>query len=134
MKRRHPFHIEAIVVLPDHLHAVWQLPEGDSDFSTRWREIKKAVTRELRGTAESIWQPRFWEHWLRDEWDWRRHIDYIHYNPVKHGLASSPPRLALEFLSSGRGEGMVRSGLGEERTGGDQRDRARVTEESAVIA
>ncbi len=90
VKRRHPFRIEAIVVLPDHLHAIWQLPEGDSDFSARWREIKKAVTRELRGTAESIWQPRFWEHWLRDERDWRRHIDYIHYNPVKHGLASSP--------------------------------------------
>ena len=88
-----PFRIHAMVVLPDHLHCIWQLPRGDADFSGRWREIKKSVSRQLLRpgqTPATLWQPRFWEHLLRDEDDWRRHLDYIHYNPVKHGLAESP--------------------------------------------
>ncbi|MFZ2207203.1 MAG: transposase [Porticoccaceae bacterium] len=90
----HPFSIDAMVVLPDHLHCIWRLPEGDADFPGRWREIKKATSRRIhrvadRGDQWPIWQPRFWEHLLRDEADWRRHLDYIHYNPVKHGLARS---------------------------------------------
>ena len=91
--RARPFRIQAMVVLPDHLHCIWQLPPGDADFSGRWREIKKAVSRRLPRAPQrpgTVWQPRFWEHLLRDEEDWRRHLDYIHYNPVKHGLAASP--------------------------------------------
>jgi putative transposase len=91
----HPFVIEAIVVLPDHLHAIWTLPEGDRDFATRWRLIKSAFSRALpkgEWISESrsskgergIWQRRYWEHTLRDERDYTRHVDYIHFNPVKH--------------------------------------------------
>ena len=83
-----PFAIEAIVVLPDHWHCIWRLPEGDGDYSGRWREIKKFVTRRIDNGQVPVWQPRFWEHCLRDETDWRHHVDYIHYNPVKHGLVS----------------------------------------------
>jgi putative transposase len=91
----HPFEIDAMVILPEHLHCIWRLPEGDADFSSRWREIKKAASRQL-GTStnarneRNVWQRRFWEHAIRDEDDWRKHLDYIHYNPVKHGLAHSP--------------------------------------------
>jgi putative transposase len=88
---RRPFQIDGFVVLPDHLHAIWRLPSGDSDFSSRWREIKKAVTKGLGGSfAGTVWQRRFWEHALRDEEDWRRHMDYIHFNPVKHRLVRRP--------------------------------------------
>ena len=96
--RRYPFRIDAIVVLPDHLHAMWSLPAGDSDFSTRWRLIKTAFTRQIPATERlsavrkrkgerGIRQRRFWEHAIRDEHDWERHVDYIHFNPVKHGHA-----------------------------------------------
>ncbi len=89
--KERPFVMDAIVVLPDHLHCIWKLPEGDDDYSGRWREIKKYVTGRIRSDArEKIWQPRFWEHYLRDVDDWRRHVDYIHYNPVKHGLVNAP--------------------------------------------
>ncbi|HWL30989.1 MAG TPA: transposase [Xanthobacteraceae bacterium] len=98
-KMRHPFSIEAIVVLPDHLHTIWSLPEGDSDFATRWRLIKARFSRALPageqisesriGKGErGIWQRRYWEHTLRDENDFARHADYIHFNPVKHGLST----------------------------------------------
>lgn len=84
-----PFSINAIVILPDHLHTIWTLPNGDSDYPTRWRSIKARFTRLLckkTGTPiPSPWQPRYWEHTLRDEKDFQRHMDYIHYNPVKHG-------------------------------------------------
>ncbi|MDZ7831070.1 MAG: transposase [Desulfobacterales bacterium] len=90
-----PFEIDAIVILPDHLHCIWRLPEGDGDFSGRWREIKKAASRAIgpHSDAENerkVWQRRFWEHAIRDEADWRRHMDYIHYNPVRHQLVSRP--------------------------------------------
>jgi len=95
-RARHPFTIDAMVVLPDHLHALWTLPEGDKDFSTRWRLIKSAFSRNLASgerMSESraakgergIWQRRYWEHTIRDEPDFARHVDYIHINPVKHG-------------------------------------------------
>lgn len=95
VKAVRPFHIDAIVVLPDHLHCIWHLPEGDSDFSSRWREIKKAASREIDARTggrreRAVWQRRFWEHAIHDEVDWRKHVDYIHYNPVKHGLAARP--------------------------------------------
>ena len=89
-RRRRPFDIDAIVVLPDHLHTLWHLPDGDSDFSNRWRDIKKHVTRLLGATPGRVWQNRFWEHHIRDEDDWRRHMDYIHYNPVRHGHVLHP--------------------------------------------
>jgi putative transposase len=93
---RHPFTIEAIVVLPDHLHAIWSLPDGDADFATRWRLIKSSFSRGLptgepvsisrkQKGERGIWQRRYWEHALRDEADLARHVDYIHFNPVKHG-------------------------------------------------
>jgi putative transposase len=86
--RKRPFAIDAIVILPDHLHAIWRLPPGDADFSTRWRLIKHSVS--VTPHRQWRWQPRFWEHILRDENDWRRHVEYIHYNPVKHGYARAP--------------------------------------------
>ena len=85
VRTRHPFRIDAIAVLPDHLHAVWTLPGGDADYSTRWRLIKSRFTRGYVSTG-AIWQNRFWEHVIRDERDLAAHIDYIHFNPVKHGL------------------------------------------------
>jgi putative transposase len=96
VKAAHPFAIEATVVLPDHLHTIWTLPEGNADFATRWRLIKGAFSRRLpRGEKVSssrsnkgergIWQRRYWEHTLRDELDFERYVDYIHFNPVKHG-------------------------------------------------
>jgi putative transposase len=93
---RHRFAIDAIVVLPDHLHTIWTLPEGDADFALRWRLIKGnfslalpggeqlSVSRSRKG-ERGIWQRRYWEHTLRDEEDFARHTDYIHFNPVKHG-------------------------------------------------
>ena len=91
----HPFHMDAIVVLPDHLHCIWTLPAGDADYSLRWQLIKKRCSMELHRIApsmdrERVWQPRFWEHHVRDEEDLARHLDYIHYNPVKHGYVASP--------------------------------------------
>ena len=95
IKNERPFYLDAVVILPEHLHCIMRLPRGDSDYSGRWREIKKLTSRELnRGltaqTQHKIWQRRFWEHTIRDDKDWRQHMDYIHYNPVKHGLAASP--------------------------------------------
>ena len=98
-----PFSIDAWVLLPDHLHCLWTLPEGDADFSTRWRIIKTVVTQRcggrlakpgllsLRRVAKgqsTLWQQRFWEHQVRDDMDFARHVDYIHWNPVKHGLVA----------------------------------------------
>jgi len=96
VRQRHPFTIDSIVVLPDHLHAIWTLPEGDGDFSLRWALIKAGFSRGLpankpvaashrRKREREIWQRRFWEHTLRDEDDLARHVDYVHFNPVKHG-------------------------------------------------
>ncbi|MBI2918736.1 MAG: transposase [Chloroflexi bacterium] len=99
----HPFELDAFVILPDHLHAIWTLPDGDSDFSTRWRQIKSAFSLRYRGMPpeglsesmlkkreKGVWQRRFWEHLIRDQADFNRHCDYVHYNPVKHGLVNSP--------------------------------------------
>ncbi len=96
VRENHPFRIDAIVILPEHLHCIMTLPEGDADFSTRWtliksgfsRAIKKgehvSASRQTRG-ERGIWQRRFWEHLIRDQEDFNRHADYIHWNPVKHG-------------------------------------------------
>ena len=96
VRAKHPFEIDAWVVLPDHLHALWTLPAGDGDYPTRWALIKAGFSRGLsrhepigrsrRTKGErGIWQRRYWEHTIRDETDLERHASYIHYNPVKHG-------------------------------------------------
>ena len=97
-----PFEIDAIVILPDHLHTIWRLPVGESDYSTRWSNIKRYFSVGCVGLVEhnspsrcskrekTVWQRRFWEHTIRDQEDWQRHMDYIHYNPVKHGYAETP--------------------------------------------
>ena len=104
-QQRWPFTIDAIVLLPDHLHTLWTLPEGDANFSTRWAYLKKEFTKawlaggEAEGSVSEsrrqnrrrgVWQRRFWEHTIRDDRDFERHCDYIHFNPVKHGHASCP--------------------------------------------
>jgi putative transposase len=104
-RERWPFSVVTIVLLPDHLHAVWTLPKGDSDYPTRWGWIKKEFTKAwlAEGGLEQpisasrrhhrrrgVWQRHFWEHVLQDEADLERHCDYIHYNPVKHGLVACP--------------------------------------------
>ncbi len=97
VRHRHPFKIHGWVVLPEHLHCVIELPPGDSNFATRWRLIKmefsKALPRTERISAvrigrgeRGIWQRRYWEHLIRDERDYEAHMDYVHINPVKHGL------------------------------------------------
>jgi putative transposase len=102
VRRKHPFEIHAWVVLPDHLHCVIKLPEDDADFSRRWHLIKSGFSRSLpnekpqaakprRKGERGIWQRRFWEHLIRDERDYRAHMDYVHINPVRHGLV---PRAA----------------------------------------
>jgi putative transposase len=100
VRMRAPFHIDAWVVLPDHLHCLWTLPENDSDFSSRWRDIKKTFSKTLpptehRSTSRiakgerGVWQRRFWEHTIQDDGDYGAHMDYIHFNPVRHGVASN---------------------------------------------
>jgi len=97
-RQERPFTIEAIVILPEHLHAIWTLPLGDSDFSARWKRIKAYFTHSLvaagvpvrrHSSGEyALWQRRFWEHTIRNETDFERHVDYVHFNPVKHRLVS----------------------------------------------
>jgi len=96
VKKDHPFAIDAMVVLPEHLHCIWSLPEGDSDYKTRWALIKAGFSRHIPSGEErsasrikrgerGIWQRRYWEHLIRDDLDFQRHVDYIHWKPVKHG-------------------------------------------------
>ena len=99
VRQDHPFQIDAMVVLPDHVHALWTMPEDDADYSRRWRLIKSSFSRGIPWTEcidasriqkgeRGIWQRRFWEHCIRDETDFARHVDYIHINPVKHGYVA----------------------------------------------
>jgi len=96
VRERRPFETIAWVVMPEHLHCIWRLPDGDADYPTRWRLIRRDFSRarphtERRSAVRiargerGIWQRRYWEHQIRDDNDLQRHIDYIHYNPVKHG-------------------------------------------------
>jgi len=102
VRRSRPFDIDAMVVMPDHLHCIWIMPSDDADFATRWRLIKTWFTKNsppvLRAvpdparsakSEQAVWQHRYWEHLVRDKDDYASHVDYIHYNPVKHGLVSS---------------------------------------------
>ncbi|MCB1961223.1 MAG: transposase [Rhodocyclaceae bacterium] len=96
VRRHHPFAIHGWVVLPDHMHCIIELPPGDTNFATRWRLIKAGFSKKLPATERrskvrrargerGIWQRRYWEHLIRDEDDFRAHMDYLHFNPVKHG-------------------------------------------------
>ncbi|MBN2413521.1 transposase [candidate division KSB1 bacterium] len=104
-RRKYSFKIIAICLMPDHIHCIWQLPPGDFDYSLRWRSIKGLFTREYcldkknppeknpsrtKRRERYVWQRRFWEHTIRNEKDLYTHIDYIHYNPVKHGYVKNP--------------------------------------------
>jgi putative transposase len=93
-----PYRTIAAVILPDHLHVIWQLPPDDADYSGRWRHIKSLFTRSLIKSGKnysrdksgeySLWQRRFWEHTIKDDDDLEQHVNYIHYNPVKHGFVN----------------------------------------------
>ncbi len=107
VRARLPFELDAMALMPDHLHCIWTLPDGDTNFSLRWSQIKYHVSftcgdqypatlskSRQRQRSAAIWQRRFWEHQIRNDLDLERHVDYIHYNPVKHGfvqLASAWP-------------------------------------------
>jgi len=122
-----PFETVAICILPDHLHAIWTLPEGDLDFSTRWNLIKSSFSRGLDAQTRSqskiikrekgIWQRRYWEHSIRNDADLERHVDYIHFNPVKHGHVARA--VDWPYCSFRR---YVARGLLTEDWGGDIRD------------
>lgn len=105
VRERLPFEVFAMVLLPDHLHCIWTLPPDDDDFPERWRQIKGRFTHEYlaaggrdwdvteqqqRQGRRGVWQPRYWEHRIRDEGDYVRYRDYIHLNPVKHGYVENP--------------------------------------------
>src|SRR6516164_1853835 len=103
VRERYPFETIAICVLPDHLHAIWSLPQGDTNFPLRWNLIKSGFSRGLPADTQrssskiarrekGIWQRRYWEHTIRDDADLARHVDYIHFNPVKHGGMIGRPR------------------------------------------
>ena len=127
-RSRHPFSIEAMVILPEHLHAVWTLPDSDCDYATRWRLIKSTFSRALparepvspsraeRG-ERGIWQRRYWEHTVRDEDDFARHVDYIHFNPVKHGRVAQ-----VKDWPHSSFHRMVRLGVYPQDWGGDARE------------
>jgi len=125
VKQRHPFRIDAFVVLPDHLHAIWTLPEGDANFAKRWMLIKSGFSRRIPGGEyraasrvskgeRGIWQRRYWEHLIRDEDDYQRHVDYIHYNPVKHGYVQHPADWAHSSIHRYIDEGTIRHDWGGE--------------------
>jgi putative transposase len=104
-RKTHPFKVDAWVLMPDHLHCIWTLPENDINFSTRWAMIKRYVTKQccaekyqrdewlnksrVKRKESTLWQRRFWEHQIRDDQNFQRHFDYLHFNPVKHGYVNS---------------------------------------------
>jgi putative transposase len=124
VKQKHPFSMLAMVVLPEHLHAIWRLPPEDADYPTRWSLIKSGFSRRLeRGERirascstkreRGIWQRRYWEHQIRDEADLVRHVDYIHFNPVKHGWVPRPVDWPHSTL-----HGYIERGMVSENWGG----------------
>ncbi|TKJ36770.1 MAG: transposase [Planctomycetes bacterium B3_Pla] len=121
IRSRRYFKTIAFCLLPEHLHCIWQLPPDDGDFSTRWSLVKRDFTMNflkeggdefaqstsrLKHRHRGVWQKRFWEHQIRDERDLQNHIDYIHYNPVKHGLAKNVDQWSWstyhKYVESGR--------------------------------
>lgn len=118
VRQNHPFHVDAMVVLPDHLHTIWTLPEGDAKYSQRWALIKAGFSRQLPKNEpisssrvakreRGIWQRRYWEHQIRDTKDFERHVDYIHFNPVKHGYVSCPTQWRFSSIHRYVKKGML---------------------------
>ena len=118
----HPFDVIALCLLPDHIHCIWTLPEDDSNFSVRWNDIKGVFSKRYKKTDEyrheknevrarrqeaTIWQRRFWDHVIRDEEDFQNHINYIHYNPVKHGYVTKPSDWKYSTIHRYIREGLV---------------------------
>jgi len=125
----HPFTMDAWVYLPDHLHCIWTLPEGDADYSKRWGLIKAGFSKQAKPFLQkegfcpetrsrkrevAVWQKRFWEHVIRDESDLRNHLDYIHYNPVKHGLVERVKDWPYSSFHQFVGQGMYDVDWGED--------------------
>jgi putative transposase len=117
VKAEHPFSVLAMVILPEHLHAIWRLPPDDANYPLRWSLIKSGFSRRIprdetvRASRQAkrergLWQRRYWEHQIRDEQDLARHVDYVHYNPVKHGwvkrAADWPHSTIHEYIRQGR--------------------------------
>jgi len=119
VKRAHRFTIDAFVLLPDHLHCLWTLPEGDADYALRWNLVKRRVSQQVRHLITTdltssrgkrrelgLWQRRFWEHQIRDDLDFAKHVDYVHWNPVKHGyvirVADWPYSSFHRYVTRGR--------------------------------
>ena len=129
-----PFQIDAWVLLPDHLHCIWTLPEGDRDFAGRWATIKRHVTQRCRWLhreewmtsskrrrkESTIWQRRYWEHLITDEADYRRHVDYLHFNPVKHDLVASVAEWPYSTFHRFVRQGIYSSDWGGVNTAEDQ--------------
>ena len=128
IKIQRPFGMDAFVLLPDHIHCIWTLPENDNDFSTRWRLIKSYFSRRLddenkyfRSPSRAskgergLWQRRFWEHTIRNDDDFSKHVEYIHYNPVKHGLVKSPKDWTYSSFDRYVSEGIYSSDWGADR-------------------
>lgn len=125
VKQNHPFKLDAMVVLPEHLHALMTLPKNDNDFATRWMLIKSGFSRQLpkrerindsrQAKGErGIWQRRYWEHLIRDERDFSQHVDYIHYNPVKHGHVAAAVDWPYSTIHQYIEQGLVDADWGHE--------------------
>ena len=131
VKKSHLFSVDAIVLLPEHFHCLLTLPSDDADFSIRLKLIKIHVTRhygsvlninrpvspsrQKRG-ERNLWQRRYWEHWIRDERDFATHCDYIHYNPVRHGLCKAPQDCPFSNVHRFIAEGIYRSDWGQDES------------------
>ncbi len=122
VQKKHPFTTDAIVILPDHIHCIWTLPPDDSNYPTRWRLIKTAFTRRLKQSGihirknrhgeHNLWQRRYWEHTIKDQDDFNRHADYIHFNPVKHGHVDAVSKLPYSSFHRYVSEGKLASTWG----------------------
>ena len=123
VKKQHPFQLNAMVVLPDHLHALLTLPLNDKDYSTRWALIKAGFSRQLpkderinrsrKSKGErGIWQRRLWEHLIRDDQDYENHVNYIHYNPVKHGYVERAVDWSYSTIHAYISDGVLRNDWG----------------------
>jgi len=128
VKQRHPFKIDAMVVMPDHLHAIFTLPPDDNDFAMRWMLIKSGFSRQIptgeqinpsRGSKRErgLWQRRYWEHLIRDDNDYNAHVNYIHYNPVKHGYVQQAVNWPYSSIHR-----YIKNGVINKNWGGDNQD------------
>ena len=138
MGRERPFDIPAAVVLPDHVHFLWTLPEGDTDYPTRVGRTKAVFTRSLAADdprrmaptvsrdvhrESGVWQRRYWEHTIRDEDDFKAHLDYVHYNPVRHGYVRSAREWSYSSFSRWVARGEYDSDWGAGPVDADRMDR-----------